>query len=1531
MDLVENPFATGTRRMAESPYSDPSIERDGSRVANTLMDAAAREAGADPLKDMQGELTARKTQLGYAKQATEQLRDKFLETEGADLFQRDPLTNKIAEAPDKTYIPKLGKEIERLRAKTTQKVGIIRGALTSAVAGEPTDEAREAETQLAQLEPIYKAKLGKYQRIQAQLDRIKAAHDENEMQLGAVATRRLERSGVFGTPGDTKLLQDSSAAEQGSHNPQVVGSTPTPAPTIAPGQPTAQTQPDAAIPAPAPVVPPLALVQMHKQMKDAEAIMAMETTNPKLKEALRQKRERLAMAFGKGMATLPANLQQRVVDITRDPTTMEYVKNFAGQIASGMAGTTVDTGESIARNAMKLSGMDDSAEPQKRLAEFAQAMREEGDAWGRANIPKEVQDKLRDSFSGTVAQGIGSTLGFIAPTAIIGKIGRLAGLGEKAVRGLMTASVGLTGAASESNNFRREAENGLKQQLDHGEITPQEYRSTLGMAEVFGAATGSTEAFTGIGRMAERIGRGQAGKSFLRKLFDIAGRDGNTAAVKWLKGAGQKAIVDTASEMLEESVQEFGQNAGENYFASQTFDKGREVLGGASESAGAAAISTMIVSSFTQALSLPGQTRRYKGLGEAVNRGAETRRQANAKDQPAAVDPKANTPEGIKAREGLMQERKGLQEQLSKLTPEQSEEAARISARIGEIDKLTRQAGPEPAAQTPAADETAPAPARPKTVNRFIFTDAAGQTAAVVAEGIGAAQKQLPNGFQPDNTKTRSETVPVAPAEFIGIEGEGTPKAFESYRLTEDVPALGLTIGASVSRQRLEEAGYHVPAPPSQPAQPTPGPTNGRGSFRTKNPQGQAVTAGKPSNGQTQNLPTEIGQTPQTGGAQPAPAKTGAGKPPLIAAGENTPANFHAGVSQAVGVKAGSKAHKFLADFSRRLHRAAPAAFEMMEVRVLNQAEWDADARVGAFTPDSAGAFDPGSNTLYINSDKSKGNAVMNTIVHEAGHFAEKYALGDEFTQKQWEMLKPEQRAEAAKQYLQREMTAEEVAAFGDGKGDTRARREWVAMQFARVVRGETEGMDTGVKARLDRFLRDVRELVNKWIGDGKLTTKELDAKIIAMLGYDRNGGTTAANKPAGPKTDTVAAPAAPVAGQEPPTPAHADRPAQNNAASGGAAAESQGETPAKSDPKIKSSRTKIAAQRKLIAGLTERATNLAKHNPKRAKPIFERIAKEQEQLGRLIEAKRDGKSPQVGNLPTGEPDLLTDIAEHVGRLQTQRKEGQENVGELDGAGETLNAGAARLLRGGTEGTAWDEAVDIINEATGRNFQSIGEFQQAIVNAVKQRRQMGTVYAAEQRGQAVEAAALNNDRNRNKPDRATPIEKIGVGGKFDILGEKFSVVDTEEGPGGMVLYIIQDGHRFAVPEGTMFYPDRGTLKKAKNERQKEKPSLEADPFFGEEKPAESAQPQPPDGLSREEKTEIEALENDLKDRTEKRDRPLGTPAIKARPDKLTIRRVAHATGDIIESTVDPAQSERIAAESRAAVHKYEALLRCVTQ
>ncbi len=216
----------------------------------------------------------------------------------------------------------------------------------------------------------------------------------------------------------------------------------------------------------------------------------------------------------------------------------------------------------------------------------------------------------------------------------------------------------------------------------------------------------------------------------------------------------------------------------------------------------------------------------------------------------------------------------------------------------------------------------------------------------------------------------------------------------------------------------------------------------------------------------------------------------------IVARGANTPAEFVRSVAKATKLKASDPAAKVLMDFAPRLARLAPTEFAQMEVNALTGEQWAASPETSRMTPDSAAAYDPTTNTLYLNTDKLKtAEDIVSAVVHESGHFAERFGLGTDFTQAQWESLTDGQREAAARQYDENNVDLGE-----DLKNDPRARAEWVAMQFARVVRGDTEGMNPQLKGRLTKFLTAIREFVNKWLGNARLSTAELDARIIAAM-----------------------------------------------------------------------------------------------------------------------------------------------------------------------------------------------------------------------------------------------------------------------------------------------------------------------------------------------------------------------------------------------------------------------------------------------
>lgn len=237
----------------------------------------------------------------------------------------------------------------------------------------------------------------------------------------------------------------------------------------------------------------------------------------------------------------------------------------------------------------------------------------------------------------------------------------------------------------------------------------------------------------------------------------------------------------------------------------------------------------------------------------------------------------------------------------------------------------------------------------------------------------------------------------------------------------------------------------------------------------------------------------------------PAPVPAAA-KPPTIARGTNKPQTFVSAVSKASGLKGKDKAVKFLTDFAPRMHKANAKAFEEMEVHVLSADEWKANTATSTRTPDSAAAYNPETNTLYFQADKMRDpETAVSAVVHEMGHFAEKFALGEEFTQREWEKLTDNQRLDAYEAYSGRgtfSVKGGATAAFGTLKNDKRARAEWVAMQFARVVRGETDGMSKTMVEKLKALLQMARDLVTKWVGARGLTTKQLDGRILEMLGY---------------------------------------------------------------------------------------------------------------------------------------------------------------------------------------------------------------------------------------------------------------------------------------------------------------------------------------------------------------------------------------------------------------------------------------------
>ena len=272
--------------------------------------------------------------------------------------------------------------------------------------------------------------------------------------------------------------------------------------------------------------------------------------------------------------------------------------------------------------------------------------------------------------------------------------------------------------------------------------------------------------------------------------------------------------------------------------------------------------------------------------------------------------------------------------------------------------------------------------------------------------------------------------------------------------------------------------------------------------------------------------------------------------------------------------------------------------------------------------------------------------------------------------------------------------------------------------------------------------------------------------------------------------------------------------------------------------PEVKpSSRRQIAEQRAEIRRLTKLADQAAQSSPERAGQYTAQAQQAREQLAEMESNTITGPTPQVGPDPLGNADLLTQIADYVGKINMTPPANSVG-GEYNGLAAAFSRGAARLLRSSKGGANIVNAIDELNAAAGTKFESPSQFFEAVDRAVSNRQNVARDLDRQAYRDKVEGMA-QTDTKKGRPRALVPrapnvIDQVGVGGEFKLNKEKFSVVDTDEGPGGIILYIIQDGHRFTIPEGTPIYPDKGSLKIAEVAPQKPAPTgPQSDDPFGD--------------------------------------------------------------------------------------------------
>lgn len=228
-------------------------------------------------------------------------------------------------------------------------------------------------------------------------------------------------------------------------------------------------------------------------------------------------------------------------------------------------------------------------------------------------------------------------------------------------------------------------------------------------------------------------------------------------------------------------------------------------------------------------------------------------------------------------------------------------------------------------------------------------------------------------------------------------------------------------------------------------------------------------------------------------------------------------------------------------------------------------------------------------------------------------------------------------------------------------------------------------------------------------------------------------------------------------------------------------------------------------------ASRRERAQAMVDDYQRRARLARDRLTQMEAQ--RMTAAR-----PRVGSAPDGSDDLLSEIAQIAGVVRTQGL-----GGEYDDIVKVLNRGVARRLNGGKKGMAPDRLLQALNDDGGAyKFATISELADAISKAVdtrqRTRRDMEAAQAKNRQEADFQAVVLENKkRSGGAKSVAKDPNTLKVGETFKAAREKFEVVDIDEATGEV---IVRDGPRFGtqrIPPDGAFYPDRGTLRRLKEE------------------------------------------------------------------------------------------------------------------
>lgn len=363
-------------------------------------------------------------------------------------------------------------------------------------------------------------------------------------------------------------------------------------------------------------------------------------------------------------------------------------------------------------------------------------------------------------------------------------------------------------------------------------------------------------------------------------------------------------------------------------------------------------------------------------------------------------------------------------------------------------------------------------------VKTFEFTGQDGSTITAEAKTIAQAQRQLPEGF--------------AVAEGGIREVETAPEViFPDQPSTTEVPDADAQPRQKVQGQgpegeiapEVEPAAEEIPPPLSE---------------ATPLEMAQRIVAGESESEILRNVSPEIAERVRAG-VTAALAET----EPDLPRPKNTPRAVFDTLS--TRFKPTKKGKKALQDYVKLMKRFNPEAFEGMRIEIVDG--------MPEGVRDSPAVYSPERNALVIDAKapENQGDGIIRTLVHESFHFAEKFAGVEDVVKSEWSKLDDKQRADSWFEYAKERVDGATL------RDNPTARSEWFAFQGARVLRGDTEGMSRPFVEKIQEFLNAIREVVKDWTGDKSLTTPELDAQILDMLGYERAKAETAEPAPVAP------------------------------------------------------------------------------------------------------------------------------------------------------------------------------------------------------------------------------------------------------------------------------------------------------------------------------------------------------------------------------------------------------------------------------